>query len=103
MFENGYCARVKTGPKYFHEENDRSGIAKTLSNVGIIHRLKGEYEHALEKYKDALEIQKELGDRSGIAITNAQLGVFYRKKEDLLTSLVSFLTANRIFSEIGDI
>jgi tetratricopeptide (TPR) repeat protein len=71
--------------KYFHEENDRSVIASTLFNVGNIHQLKGEYEDALEKYNDALEIQKELGDRSGIAMTNAQLGVFYREKENLLT------------------
>ena len=32
--------------KYFHEENDHSGIANTLNNMGNIHQLKGEYDDA---------------------------------------------------------
>jgi len=39
------------------------GITTALNNIAIILMIKGEYDEALEKYKQSMEIRKNLGDQ----------------------------------------
>ena len=84
------------------ELGDRSGIAKTLGNIGIIHRLKGKYDDALEKYNNALEIQNELGERSGIANMLLNMGIIHGLKGEYDDALGKYNDALEIENDLGD-
>ena len=53
--------------KIKEELGDKSGIAITLHQLGMIHQNQGNYEEAVKKYNQSLKMKEELGDKSGIA------------------------------------
>ena len=56
------------------ELGDKSGIAQSLHQLGMVHYVQGNYSEAVELCQQSLEIKKELGDKSGIAQSLHQLG-----------------------------
>jgi len=83
------------------ELGDRSGIAKSLHQLGNIAYLRGEYEKAQELYQENLKIKKELGDRSGIAISLHQLGIIAQERGEYAQAVKLVAQAFAIFSELG--
>jgi tetratricopeptide (TPR) repeat protein len=49
------------------EEEDKRGIANSLSCLGDIERNRGNWDEAERLYRQSLELRTELGDRSGMA------------------------------------
>jgi tetratricopeptide (TPR) repeat protein len=56
---------------------DKNGIARNLSNIGIVNEDQKNYHKALEYYLQALKISKELGLKIGIAMNLGSIGSTY--------------------------
>ncbi len=54
--------------------NYRSGIAHSLSNFGLVYKMKGDYPKALENLFKALGIYESLGYKAGIIINLGNIG-----------------------------
>lgn len=93
---------LESANRLFNEKNEKRGISSTLHQIAMIHQDKGEYDEALDKYNQSLEINEKLGDQRGMAITNAQIGVFHRNMGEIPESIACFVNANKIFKGIGD-
>ena len=50
-------------------------MARSYHQLGMIAQDRGDYDHALDWYRQALTIAEELGDRAGMASTIGQIGV----------------------------
>ena len=82
------------------ELGDRSGIAKSLHELGNVHYLQGNYPEAVKLYEQSLEIARELGDRFGIALDLGQMGRIKEKSKDFEGALSDYITALSIFEEL---
>ncbi|HET9141463.1 tetratricopeptide repeat protein, partial [Actinophytocola sp.] len=54
---------------------DRAGEAQALTNLGLVHRLLGQYGPATERLTRALELHRLSGDQAGAARTLSNLGI----------------------------
>ena len=54
--------------------NDKRGLAKSLTNTGILLDYQGDYDRASKKLKQSLTLYQEIGDKTGIASTLDKLG-----------------------------
>jgi tetratricopeptide (TPR) repeat protein len=54
---------------------DRAGMASSYGQLGIVARVRGDYDQALDWYRQALAIFEELGDRASMALTLSQIGM----------------------------
>lgn len=70
----GGLAALERSLKISDERGDRSGASKTLANIGIAHRLLGNYPRALEYQERTLKMKEELGDRASVAGTLINIG-----------------------------
>lgn len=84
------------------ELSDRTGIAKSLGQIGIIHHMRGEYEAALGHYHRSLTIFEELGDHTGIAISLHHIGVIHQYRGDYGVALEHYRRSQTILEEVGD-
>jgi two-component system, NarL family, sensor kinase len=53
------------------------GIATSLNRIGEINRIQGDYNQAIEKFDNALKIEKEINNSYGIARAYSQLTLLY--------------------------
>ncbi|MDP9471313.1 MAG: tetratricopeptide repeat protein, partial [Chloroflexota bacterium] len=56
------------------EIGDRTGIADTLNNLGLLVLARGEFDEARQHLEESLAIRRELGDRNGEALALSNLG-----------------------------
>ncbi|MBK9733294.1 MAG: tetratricopeptide repeat protein [Chitinophagaceae bacterium] len=84
------------------EMKDRSGMARVLSNLGVVYWYQSDFPKALEYYFNALKIDDELGDKSGVARTLGNIGIVYNSQEDFPKALEYMLKANKIDEEQGN-
>jgi len=66
----------------------------------MIHQDRGEYDAALEKYNESLEIKKKLGNQSGIASTLGQLGILLASTENYKDAIAYLLTSYNFFEKL---
>ncbi len=84
---------VKKGSE---DADNKSGIASTLHQMGMIAQDQGEYGEAMRLYEESLRLKKELGDKSGIAATLYQLGTVHQYHKDFKAALKNFVIAAQI-------
>ncbi|MCD4782094.1 MAG: tetratricopeptide repeat protein, partial [Candidatus Omnitrophica bacterium] len=85
-----------------HEElGNKSGIAKTLRQLGNIHQNQGNYEEAFKLYQQSLEIAKELGGKKGIADTLRQLGNIHQNQGNYEEAFKLYQQSLEIAKELG--
>ena len=82
------------------ESANRSGIATSLSNIGVIYEDQGDVVRALEYYHEGLIIYEEIDDKNGVAISLNNLGLAYQNQEDLPKALEYFQKSLIIRREI---
>ncbi|MCD6587766.1 MAG: tetratricopeptide repeat protein, partial [Candidatus Fermentibacteraceae bacterium] len=82
--------------------NDDGSIASSLHMYGTTCWVKGDFEEALEYYKNALFIWKKLGDRQGIAGTSNNIGNIYRDRGNYSEALDWYLQSLQIKISIGN-
>jgi tetratricopeptide (TPR) repeat protein len=66
---------------------DKSGIAKSLGNIGIVYHEQADYPKALDYYFKALKMDEELGNKNGIARHLGNIGLVYWRQADYSKAL----------------
>jgi tetratricopeptide (TPR) repeat protein len=85
-----------------HEElNDRVGLTKDYTNIGVVLRKMGKYPEALDSYNNALMIEQELNDRVEMAniYFNMSFALSNTSKQEALKSLYNALTILQQFEK----
>lgn len=80
---------------------DRSGIAMTLSDIGVIHQSQGNGTLALDYYQRSLEMNQALGDKKEVAFVLNRIGVTYRAQGNYRKALEYYQQALAIDEAIG--
>jgi tetratricopeptide (TPR) repeat protein len=81
---------------------DKSGIASTLHQLGIIHQNQGNYDEAIKLYQQSLMISEQLGDKSGIASTSYQLGNMNALQGNYEEAIKMYQQSLMISEQLGD-
>ncbi|HLJ68518.1 MAG TPA: tetratricopeptide repeat protein [Chloroflexota bacterium] len=66
----------------YRELNDEAGMARVLSNLGLIRKDRRESERATELLEEALELQTRHDNRAGMASTLGNLGILAQETGD---------------------
>jgi tetratricopeptide (TPR) repeat protein len=88
--------------KIAQELDDRSGIASSLNNLGVIADFRGDYEQAEDYHQQSLKIAQELGDRSRIVDSLQNLGIIARYRRNYEQAVDYFQRSLRIAQELGN-
>ncbi len=86
---------------YLYKENNKSLIARTLTNIGNIYSYRGNYPKALDYYQKALAIQEDLNNDYSIAINTFNIGDIYRAQKKLDEAQENYLFAYESFKNLG--
>jgi tetratricopeptide (TPR) repeat protein len=81
---------------------DKRGVAFALHNLGVIHQDRGEYDEALKKYQQSLEIKEYLGDREGVAGSLHEIGRLHQARGEYDEALKKYQQSLEIEEELGD-
>lgn len=81
--------------------NNREGIAKVMTDFGLVYQNLSDYTQALEYYQKALAIFKESGNNIGIANNLGNIGGVYQSMSDHTNALEYYKLALKIFEESG--
>ena len=82
------------------ELGNRSGIANSVHQIGVIHQARGAHKQALELYQKSLRINEELGNRSGEAFTLGEMGRLFASLGQYEEALERLLNALAILAEL---
>lgn len=80
----------------------KTGMARRLSNIGLVYANQGNYPQALDYDFRALKMKEALGDKRGIAITLGNIGIIYKAQNDYPKALDYYFRALRIDEELGN-
>ena len=82
--------------------HDRRGSAITLTNLGRVYYLQGDWERAQEVLDHALHLYTDLADPLGQAITLANLGIVYRLPGNYGQAQEVLHHALRLYTDLAD-
>ena len=85
-----------------HQFGDRLGQAGALVDLGVAHRLMGDYPAAVQALTQALDISRDLGNRLGEARALADLGDVRRLASDYPAAAQAQEQALVIYRDLGD-
>jgi tetratricopeptide (TPR) repeat protein len=80
----------------------KSGIVKSIGNLGLVYKEKGDYPKALEYLLRALKINEELNNKSGIAANLINIALIYAEQKDAEKALDYSLRSLKIMEELGN-
>jgi tetratricopeptide (TPR) repeat protein len=89
--------------KAFRELSDNTGAALCLLKLGRVLELLGEYDKALETYKESRDIFTQLNDHLGVARSKAFLGNAAWAKGDYTSAKTLLEDAQNYFKEVDDV
>ena len=95
-------ARNAAAVQSAHQLGDRPGQAGALVDLGVAHRLMGDYPAAAQALTQALDISRELGDRLGEARALTDLGDVRRLSSDYPAAAQAQEQALVIYRDLGD-
>ena len=84
------------------ELNERVGIARDYTSIGIVLRNIGNYQDALQSYNKAVKIHEELNDRVRMARDYSSIGDVLRKMDKPREALYIHNKAVKIHEELND-
>jgi len=93
-----YISATEIFEKYHNDE----GLTQSLSNIGNIQYLLGDYDKALAYALRGLDIGKKLNKQSSIAYSNRLLGRIYRKQKRFEDALTNYKSALSIYQKLGE-
>lgn len=76
--------------------------ARALNDIGLIFKIFGELESAVEKFNNALKIRQDINDKQGMAISLSNLGAIYQSRGEIKEALKKYKESLKIREEIGD-
>lgn len=83
------------------ENNLKLNYAQALNYLGVVHRNKGEYDYALDLYKQALEWALKTNNKIQTAYSYNNIGGIYILKSSYPEAIESIQKAKKIFEEEG--
>lgn len=81
---------------------NKNGIARHLSNIGLVYMNQKKHDDALKYYFDALKIKEEINVKHLIAVTLVNIGNCYQLQNRDDSALTYYNRALNIANEIGD-
>ncbi len=83
------------------KENVQLEKARTLSSVGLIYDIKGDFSKALVNYSASLKVFIDLDNQENIAKSYMNIGIVYSEQGNYPESQNYYLKALKIFEELG--
>jgi tetratricopeptide (TPR) repeat protein len=80
---------------------DRSGEARTLNNIGLVHVSLGEWQKALDFYDRALPLMRAVGDRDGEATMLNNIGSVCESLGEKQKAIVFYTNALSLMHAVG--
>ena len=71
----------------------KRSINVSLNTIGNIYQILGQYDQAIEKFKESLKLEQELNNNLGLAINHQNIGECYEAEGKLDEALVNFQTS----------
>lgn len=93
---------ARRGLNLAEEANDRSRIANSLINMGIIHAKKGIYVQAISCFNRALSIKEEEGDKQAVAMCYNNLALVHKRQDDYTRAMDLLQKSMAIKEELDD-
>jgi tetratricopeptide (TPR) repeat protein len=94
---------IQTAMALFEAAGDERGVASTIDDRGKIAWLKGEYDAALEDFRDGLLRRRTLGDTRSIALSLNNLGLALQDSGQFKEALEAFEQSLSLRREVGDL
>lgn len=86
-----------------YEKDDKTDMAAEMKvNIGVIHRILGENQQALEAMQEALRKFQDISDPKRTAQVLGNMGGVYMALGDKEQAYTSYLQAADIFEELGE-
>lgn len=85
----------------FNQIGNRLGESKVLLNLGVVSRLSGSYQQAIDYYKQSLVIKQEVGDLQGECLALNNLASTTAKQGDYNKAESYFQQALRRYRRLG--
>jgi CHAT domain-containing protein len=92
---------AKAAEQWFAENDDEQGLARLLTNLGIVHHRLDEHAQGVECYVKAAEIFKKLGDKRALAQTCNNLGNVLSMLDQFEQSDNMYQRAEELSDELG--
>lgn len=97
------AARLFQQAKEAYEEDDAQDMAAEMKvNIGVIHRILGENQQALDAMQEALRIFQDMNDQERVAKVLGNMGGVYSSLGDKEQAYTAYREAADIFEELGD-
>ncbi len=77
-------------------------LTDALNNIGYIYDLHGNPDLALEHYKKAIKLDKELGNNSGVGYTLNNIGLIYKKQGQITLCIEYYEQSIKLFKEANE-
>jgi tetratricopeptide (TPR) repeat protein len=88
--------------RLFRALDNKPGIARSLSNLGVVAKEQGDYASATALYQESLAIRRQLQDTWSIAALQINLGEIAREQGDLAQAESAYRESLRLFETRGD-
>ncbi len=88
--------------KASEDGDNKSGIAITLHQMGMIAQQQGDYPQAMRLYEESMSLKKELGNKSGIAGTLHQMGMIAQDQGDYPQAMRLYEESMSLQKELGN-
>jgi tetratricopeptide (TPR) repeat protein len=94
--------KMRIYEKLIRSSEDISIKAFALLNLGVLHKMQGNYSEAEKLYRQSLKIDEELGDKSGIAKSLHQLGMIKQDTGEYAEAEKLYRQSLKLKEELGD-
>ena len=67
LSQNNYARALEVfqrSRKIYDSMGNKTGVALTLQNIGMIHQVQGDLAHALQFYEQSLKLRESLGEKA---------------------------------------
>ena len=82
--------------------SDKSGVSKSLHQMGMLAQDTGNYDEARRLYQESLKIDQELGDKSGVSRSLHQMGTLAQNTGNYDEARRLYQESLKIKQELGD-
>jgi tetratricopeptide (TPR) repeat protein len=86
----------------WREVGNPHGLAKTLQNLGELHRRMGNLAAALACFREAIQHYQSVGDQIHVACTRLNIGNVHLNQDELLQAEMAYSQAELILKHSGD-
>jgi len=87
--------------KACESNQDTSGIAKTLNNIGLVYDDSKDYDKAISYYQNSLDIKLKIKDTETLWTTYANIGLAFQAKKEYKLAMHNFLMAIESWKQLN--